>query len=72
MTIEGDLSIKIQAALVALGHLDEVLPDEFPQAASSALMEFMNINNFENKARDDGTIWQSVLDSLLHESGLDM
>ena len=72
LTIEGDLSIKIQAALVALGHIDEVLPDEFPQAASSALMEFMNINNFENKARDDGTIWQSVLDSLLHESGLDM
>ncbi|MGY5861199.1 MAG: DUF1028 domain-containing protein [Candidatus Thorarchaeota archaeon] len=72
LTIESDLSFKIQAALVALGHLDEILPDEFPQAASSALREFMNINNFENKARDDGTIWQSVLNSLLQESGLDM
>ncbi|MHA1588195.1 MAG: DUF1028 domain-containing protein [Candidatus Thorarchaeota archaeon] len=71
-TIEGDLSIKIQSALVALGHLDEAFPDEFPQAASIALMEFMNINNFENKARDDGTIWQSVLENLLQESGLDM
>ena len=72
LTIEGDLSIKIQSALVALGHLDEAFPDEFPQAASIALMEFMNINNFENKARDDGTIWQSVLENLLQESGLDM
>lgn len=72
LTIEGDLAFKIQAALVALGHLDEVLPDEFPQAASGALQEFMNINNFENKARDDGTIWQSVLECLFQESGLDM
>jgi len=72
LTIEGDLAFKTQAALVALGHLDEVLPDEFPQAASSALQEFMNINNFENKARDDGTIWQSVLECLFQESGLDM
>ncbi len=72
LAIEGDLSIKIQSALVALGHLDEAFPDEFPQAASIALMEFMNINNFENKARDDGTIWQSVLEYLLQESGLDM
>lgn len=67
--IEGDISLKIQQALVNQGFLAAV-DEEFSAAATSALREWVNTNNFENKWRDDGTIWQSVLDYLLEESGI--
>jgi uncharacterized Ntn-hydrolase superfamily protein len=63
--IEGDLSFMIQEALVSLGFLDTVCKDTFNDKAKAALAEWTNTNNFENKARDDGTIWQSVIDYLL-------
>ncbi len=66
--IEGDLSIKIQQALVSLGYLDNINSDRFPVAAKAALTEWTNTNNFENKARDDGTIWQSVVDYLFQDA----
>ncbi len=68
MRIEGDLSIKIQQALVSLGYLDKVISDTFPDTAKAALTEWTNTNNFENKARDDGTIWQSVVDYLIKDA----
>lgn len=67
--IEGGISLKIQQALVNQGFLAAV-DEEFSAAATSALREWVNTNNFENKWRDDGTIWQSVLDYLLEESGI--
>jgi uncharacterized Ntn-hydrolase superfamily protein len=66
--IEGDIALKIQQALVSQGFL-EVIDKEFSDTATSALREWVNTNNFENKWREDGTIWQSVLDYLLEESG---
>jgi uncharacterized Ntn-hydrolase superfamily protein len=66
--IEGDLSIKIQQALVSLGYLDAVNTDAFSDTAKTALIEWTNTNNFENKARDDGTIWQSVVDYLFQDT----
>jgi uncharacterized Ntn-hydrolase superfamily protein len=67
--IEGDISLKIQQALVTQGLLDAA-DEEFSVAATSALREWVNMNNFENKWREDGKIWQSVLDYLLKESGI--
>jgi len=67
-TIQGDISLKIQKALMTLGYLDRIYEDNFPETASAALMNWTNTNNFENKARDDGTIWQSVLDFLLNQA----
>jgi uncharacterized Ntn-hydrolase superfamily protein len=66
--IEGDLSKGIQRALVSLGYLDTISTDAFPDKAKSALSEWTNTNNFENKARDDGTIWQSVVDYLFQDA----
>jgi uncharacterized Ntn-hydrolase superfamily protein len=63
--IAGDLSIRIQQALVSLGYLDSVSTDTFSDKAKTALAEWTNTNNFENKARNDGTIWQSVVDYLV-------
>jgi uncharacterized Ntn-hydrolase superfamily protein len=66
--IEGDLSVRIQQTLVFLGYLDTVSTDAFPDKAKTALSEWTNTNNFENKACDDGTIWQSVVDYLFQDT----
>jgi uncharacterized Ntn-hydrolase superfamily protein len=67
LKIDGDLSIKIQEALRTLGYLN-ALEEEFSDKAQDALTQWIAINNFENKAREDGTIWQSVLDYLLKDA----
>jgi uncharacterized Ntn-hydrolase superfamily protein len=66
--IDGTLSLKIQQALVSLGYLESSDEAAFSDRAKAALTEWVNTNNFENKARDDGTIWQSVLDYLLKDT----
>ncbi|MFW9943489.1 MAG: DUF1028 domain-containing protein [Candidatus Sifarchaeia archaeon] len=68
LTIKGELTIKIQNALVTLGLLEAAVEDSFSPVAQEALQEWINTNNFENKYRDDGTIWQSVLDYLLEDA----
>jgi uncharacterized Ntn-hydrolase superfamily protein len=70
LKIEGDLLAIIQKALVALGYLKKGYTDVFDQQTKSALTEWTNSNNFENKARDDGTIWPSVVDYLLEDADL--
>ncbi|MHA2380669.1 MAG: DUF1028 domain-containing protein [Candidatus Thorarchaeota archaeon] len=68
LTVKGELAMKIQNALVTLGYLETAVGDSFTPAAQGALQEWINTNNFENKYRDDGTIWQSVLDYLLEDA----
>lgn len=68
--IEGIVAHRVQEALVALGYLTTVAKGVFPPEAAAALEKFMSISNFENKARSDGTIWQSVMDNLMKEAGI--
>ncbi len=68
--IEGDLLAIIQEALITLGYLEDAREKSFGNRTKSALTEWINTNNFENKARDDGTIWPSVVDYLLEDSDL--
>ena len=70
LKIEGDLLAIIQKALVALGYLKKGYTNVFDQQTKSALTEWINSNNFENKARDDETIWPSVVDYLLEDADL--
>ena len=70
LKIEGDLLAIIQKALVALGYLKKGYANVFDQQTKSALTEWINSNNFENKARDDETIWPSVVDYLLEDADL--
>ncbi|MFW9795300.1 MAG: putative peptidoglycan binding domain-containing protein, partial [Candidatus Thorarchaeota archaeon] len=67
LKVEGTVSKLIQKALVTLGYLDTV-SDEFSEKVRNALTEWTNTNNFENKARDDGTIWPSVLEYMLNDA----
>ncbi|TFG13761.1 DUF1028 domain-containing protein [Candidatus Thorarchaeota archaeon] len=71
LDIEGHVSKKIQEALVELDYLSSISKDEFPEEAERALERFVNINNFENKARDDAKIWKSVFDYLLKKAGIE-
>ncbi len=68
--IEGDLLSIIQEALVTLGYLEQDHADVFDDVTQSALSEWINTNNFENKSRDDGTIWPSVAEFLLEDADL--
>lgn len=67
LKVEGKVSKLIQKALVTLGYIDTVT-DEFSEKVRNALTEWTNTNNFENKARDDGTIWPSVLEYMLNDA----
>ena len=66
--LEGAVAQRVQEALVTLGYLKAAERACFPPEAAAALEKFMNVSNFENKARSDGTIWQSVLDYLMKEA----
>ena len=68
--LEGDLLAIIQQALVTLGYLEEGHANIYDGTTQSALTEWINTNNFENKARDDGTIWPSIVDVLLEDADL--
>ena len=68
--IEGDILAIIQEALVTLGYLDKEYENVFNEKTKSALSEWTNTNNFENKDRDDGTIWPSVVEYLLEDAEL--
>jgi len=66
--LEGDLALKVQRALAKLGFIEDVNAEIFP---NDALEKWMGVYNFENKMRDDGTIWQSVLEYMFKEANLD-
>ncbi|MGV9103147.1 MAG: DUF1028 domain-containing protein [Promethearchaeia archaeon] len=70
LDIEGDIASDIKRALVNLGYLDEFGKSSFSKRDRTALRQFINVNNFENKARTDGKIWRSVFQYLLHKAGM--
>ncbi|MHA1942821.1 MAG: DUF1028 domain-containing protein [Candidatus Thorarchaeota archaeon] len=71
LKIEGNVLTLIQKALVTLGYLDNIAGDEFSEKVKQALTEWTNTNNFENKAREDGTIWPSVVEYMLKDAKID-
>lgn len=64
--LEGETAQKVQEALIKLGYLSSVDAESFSPEAAAALQKFLDVSNFENKARNDGAIWQSILDYLLN------
>jgi uncharacterized Ntn-hydrolase superfamily protein len=62
--LEGDALRQLQRDLGVLGYLIGPLPKSFDAKTRSAFDKFLNENNFENKARTDGTAWPSVLKYL--------
>jgi uncharacterized Ntn-hydrolase superfamily protein len=68
--IEGDILAIIQDALITLGYLKDASEGVFDENTKLALSKWINTNNFENKERDDGTIWPSVAEYLLEDADL--
>jgi len=72
LSIEGEVAIDIKRILMDLNYLNEAeaAPGEgWGKVETSSLEAWVGINNFENKWRDDGTIWRSVYDYMTSEKG---
>jgi len=75
MKIEGDVSLNIKRVLIELGYIDkdpsEIL-EKWEKTDTKAFENWVGINNFENKWKNDGTIWKSIYDYLINEKGTPM
>lgn len=66
--IEGDLAREVQSILNRLGFYAGEATGVFDDATKKALKDFMLVNNFENKLREDDYIWGSVLSYMREAS----
>jgi uncharacterized Ntn-hydrolase superfamily protein len=64
VTIDRDITLQLQRDLKKLGMYSDSINGVFDDSTKKALSNFIGINNFENKMRDDGRIWKSVLGFL--------
>jgi uncharacterized Ntn-hydrolase superfamily protein len=62
--LEGDTVTRVQRDLGILGFLTGPATGEWEPKTQAAFDRFLSENNFENKARRDGTAWPSVLHHL--------
>ncbi len=70
--IEGEVAASIQQQLSVLGFFSGRLTARWDEATAQAFDKFLNVNNFENKARTDRTAWPSVLRYLKERSTEEM
>jgi len=64
IVIDGDIAGILQRDLKKLGIYDGPMTRVFDQQTKKALGDFVNINNFENKMREEGRIWKSILEYI--------
>lgn len=62
--LEGEVAQVVQQQLKVLGYYTGGIGPGWAAPAQSAFAKFLNEQNFENKARTDGTAWPSVLNYL--------
>lgn len=62
--LTGDTARSVQQSLGLLGFYSGRLTANWDPTTSKAFDKFLSENNFENKARTDGTVWPSVLHFL--------
>jgi uncharacterized Ntn-hydrolase superfamily protein len=64
LTIDHDISVVLQGDLKILGMYDGPISGIFDDQTKKALRDFVNVNNFENRMREEGRIWRSILDYI--------
>ncbi|MFX0061897.1 MAG: DUF1028 domain-containing protein [Candidatus Hermodarchaeota archaeon] len=72
LTIEDTIAETIKQVLTELNYLkpEKASPaSKWGEVERQALEAWVGINNFENKWRDDGKIWQSIYDYIKKEKG---
>ncbi|MCI4356165.1 MAG: DUF1028 domain-containing protein [Thermoplasmata archaeon] len=62
--LAGDVARAVQRSLGLLGFYSGRLTASWDAPTAKAFEKFLSENNFENKARTDGTVWPSVLNYL--------
>ncbi|MCI4334165.1 MAG: DUF1028 domain-containing protein [Thermoplasmata archaeon] len=62
--IAGEMALRVQRALGVLGYYIGPMGGSWDAKSKAAYLRFIEENNFENKAKDAGAIWPSVLGYL--------
>ena len=61
LRIDGDVATTLQHDLSVLGYYTGRLTGSWDPASQAAFARFIGEHNFENKQREDGTVWPSVV-----------
>jgi len=61
LVIEGDVARALQHDLSVLGYYTGRLTGGWDAPSQAAFIRFIGEHNFENKARDDGKVWPSIV-----------
>ena len=59
--IDGEVAASLQHDLSVLGYYTGRLTGSWDEPSRAAFARFIGEHNFENKQRDDGTVWPSVV-----------
>lgn len=72
LPIEAEIATNMKTILEELGYLDpktKTPMEGWDRPERDAFEWWIGINNFENKWRDDGTVWKSIYEYMLVEKG---
>ena len=58
--IDGEIAASLQHDLSVLGYYSGRLTGRWSPESQTAFARFIGEHNFENKQREDGTVWPSV------------
>ncbi len=64
LPIDGEVARALQHDLAVLGYYSGRFTGSWDEASRTAFARFVGEHNFENKQRDDGKVWPSVVDYL--------
>ena len=64
LTINHDLALIIQRDLKKLGMYDGAIMGTMDEGTRKALEDWVNVNNFENRMREQGRIWRSIVNCM--------
>jgi uncharacterized Ntn-hydrolase superfamily protein len=64
LVIEGDVARGLQHDLGVLGYYSGRLTGRWDAVSQAAFTRFLGEHNFENKVRDDGKVWPSIVNYL--------
>jgi uncharacterized Ntn-hydrolase superfamily protein len=64
LTIDQSITTIIQRNMIKLGIYGGQITGKFDASTEKALENWVNINNFENRMREPGRIWKSILDYM--------
>ena len=64
LVVEGDVARGLQHDLGVLGYYTGRFTGSWDAVSQAAFTRFLGEHNFENKARDDGKVWPSIVNYL--------